>query len=128
MQKAPDQIIYDAVFQVSQQLGYDTYMYLPPHEVAYPFVFLGEVFLEDRHTKSGPFGDVQITAHVFHDYMKRSEVTSMMSQIKSNLYSLRKVGSIYVHFKRGNATIMIDDTTADTLLHGTLELDFTFNY
>ena len=40
--KQPDQLLHDEMFRISSELGYATYTYLPPENVAYPFVVMGE--------------------------------------------------------------------------------------
>lgn len=127
--KSPEQVIYDAVFRVSAQLGYDTFTYLPSERVKYPFVFIGEVFTEDRHNKTGVFGDVMVSVHVFHSYKKRAEVTEMLNQIKYRFYEMKKAENLYLRLRNGNIELMIDDTEApNVLLHGLMDLNFTFNY
>jgi len=126
LEKSPEQEVFDVVYMKCQQLGYDVYDYLPPEQTAYPFVYVGEVFQQDRHTKSGLFGDVQVTVHVYNDYQKRRETTTMRDRIKHELYKVRNAGSINLTLKRGTGQIFIDDSTTEPLLHGVLELEFTF--
>ncbi|WP_231118496.1 hypothetical protein [Pediococcus acidilactici] len=43
IRKSPAQDVYDHYFMLSQKLGYDTYDYLPPDKVKYPFVVISGV-------------------------------------------------------------------------------------
>jgi hypothetical protein len=125
--KSPEQEIFDAIYSTCLNLGYRTYDYLPPNGTQYPFVYIGEVFQQDRHTKSGLFGDIQVTVHIFNDRKKRKETTTMRDTIKNELYKLKRAGNINVMLKRGTGQILIDNSTSQPLLHGILELEFTYN-
>ncbi len=127
MSKSPEQEIFDAIYSTCLNLGYRTYDYLPPNGTQYPFVYIGEVFQQDRHTKSGLFGDIQVTVHIFNDRKKRKETTTMRDTIKNELYKLKRAGNINVMLKRGTGQILIDNSTSEPLLHGILELEFTYN-
>jgi hypothetical protein len=125
--KSPEQEIFDAIYSTCLNLGYRTYDYLPPNGTQYPFVYIGEVFQQDRHTKSGLFGDIQVTVHIYNDRKKRKETTTMRDTIKNELYKLKRAGNINVMLKRGTGQILIDNSTSQPLLHGILELEFTYN-
>ena len=125
--KSPQQYIYDEVFLTSSNLGYDTYDYLPPGSTSYPFVFVGEQFDQDVTTKSVIYGYVTQTIHVYHSHKNRRELTDMMNQIKASLRRLKSAGPYSLAIRSINAQTMMDDTTANPLLHGTIEVEFRFN-
>ena len=127
IEKSAEQEVFDAIFMTCLNLGYRTFDYLPAKDTQYPFVFIGEIFQQDRHTKSGLFGDIQATVHIYNDYKKRRETTTMRDTIKRELYKLKRAGSINLTLKRGTGQILIDNSTPEPLLHGFLELEFTFN-
>src|SRR5690625_768139 len=124
--KSQEQELYDAIFLTCLNHCYRTYDYLPPDGTQYPFVFIGEIFQQDRHTKSGLFGDIQVTVHVYNNYKERRETTTMRDNIKQALYRLKQAGNINVILKEGTGQILIDDTGTVPKLHGILELDFTY--
>lgn len=124
--KSPEQLLFDEIFKVCLNLGYNTFDYLP-EKTSYPFVYIGEIFQQDRRTKSHLYGDVQVTVHIYNDYRKRAETTSMRDNIKLALYNTKKAGPMNISLKNATGQILIDDTTPETLLHGILELDFRFN-
>src|SRR5690625_5250600 len=126
IEKSPEQELYDAIFLTCLNLGYSTYDYLPPDGPQYPLVFIGELFQQDRHTKSGLFGDIQVTVHGYTNYKERRETTTMRDNIKLALYRLKQAGSINVILKEGAVQIFIDDTGTVQKLDGILELDFTY--
>lgn len=125
--KSPQQQIFDACFKVSLALGYSTFDYLPAKDASYPFVFIGEQFDQDRATKSGIYGRVQQTIHVYGDYKKRKQVTDMMDAIKHDLRALKRTESFYINIKGINARTIPDNSTAQSLVHGIVEIDFHFN-
>lgn len=125
--KSPQQQIYDAVFLVAYNLGYSVFDYLPAKETIYPFVFIGEQFDQDRATKSIIYGRVQQRIHIYHDYKKRREVTTMMDTIKREIRKLKHTETFYLSVKNIESRILPDNSTAQALLHGVIEVDFQFN-
>lgn len=125
--KSPQQQIFDAVFKASLKLGYATFDYLPADKVGYPFVYIGEQFDQDRKTKQHLYGDVQQTIHIYHDYKKRRELTDMMNKLKTEIRRIKHTENFYINVKGLNSQTLLDTTTPNTLLHGILEVDFTFN-
>lgn len=124
---SPQQQVFNAVYAASIGLGYSTFDFLPAKETEYPFVFIGEQFDQDRRTKQHIFGNVQQTIHFYHDYRQRSELTAMMDNLKVELRSLKRTPNFYITCKNITGQIIIDDSTAQTLLHGIVEVEFTFN-
>lgn len=124
---SPQQQLFSAVYVASEKLGYETFDYLPAKETEYPFVYVGEQFEQDRRTKRRLYGDVQQTIHVYHDYRERGEVTTMVNNLKVAIRSIKKTDNFQVSCKGITGQTLIDDSTAETLIHGIIEVDFTFN-
>ena len=125
--KSPQHQIYDAVFSASEKLGYATFDYLPSDKTAYPFVFIGEQFDQDRATKSVIYGRVQQRIHIYHNYKKRRELTTMIDAIKRESRKLKHTETFYVSVKNIESRIIPDNSTAQALLHGFIEIEFQFN-
>lgn len=124
---SPQLQIFNEVFKVCLALGYDTYDYLPAKDAKYPFVFIGEQFDQDRATKSIIYGRVQQRIHIYHDYKKRRELSTMMDSIKRELRKLKHTENFYVSVKNIESRTLPDNSTAQALLHGVIEVDFQFN-
>lgn len=124
---SPAQQLFNAIFKASLDLGFDTFDYLPPQSQLLPFVFIGEQMDQDRHTKRKMYGDVQQTIHLYHDYKKRGEITDMMMQLKSKLRESNRTDDFLFTYKEINAQTMIDTSDNMPLLHGIIEVDYTFN-
>lgn len=125
--KSPQQSIYDALFQVSLSLGYRTYPFLPAKDASYPFVYVGEQFDNDHATKSVIYGDVVTRLHIYHDYRKRSELTGMMDNLKREIRKLKRADGYAVTIKGVTAQTLLDTSTPDSLYHGIVEVNITFN-
>lgn len=125
--RSPQQAIYDAIFQTSLSLSYKTYPFLPAKDAAYPFVYVGEQFDNDRNTKSVIYGDVIQRIHIYHDYRKRSELTGMMDSLKREIRKLKRADGFALNIKRINAQTLLDTSTTDPLYHGIVEVNITFN-
>lgn len=124
---SPQQQIFNEVYKVCLSLGYSTYDYLPADEVAYPFVYVGEQFDQDIATKSIIYGNVQQRVHLYHDYRKRGDMSQMMNNIKRELRKLKHTKNFYITVININSQILPDNTTAQSLVHGIIEVDFKFN-
>lgn len=129
LEKSPDQAIHDVLFSVSLQLGYNTFNYLPANDAKYPFVYIGEVFMQSRRTKSHLFGDYQVTVHVYANDPKRDRkvVTDIMNQITHAYYRLESANDYQVIPKRHNAQVINENASGQDFVHGVLELDMTIN-
>lgn len=125
--KSPQQQIFDAVFKVCKTLGYDTYDYLPANQVKYPFVFIGEEFDSDQANKSTVTGRVHQTIHIYNDYRKRGDTTTMMDNIKRELRKLKHTRNFYINLRNINSKTLPDNSTAQALIHGIVEVEFSFN-
>ncbi|MBW8350779.1 DUF3168 domain-containing protein [Bacillus sp. IITD106] len=125
--KSPQQQVFDAVFLASFLLGYKTFDYLPAKETTYPFVYIGEQTDQDRRTKSLIYGRVQQTIHIYHDYKKRRELTTMMDKLKVECRKLKQTENFYLTFKNITSRTLIDTSTGEPLLHGVIEVEFQFN-
>lgn len=125
--KSPQQAIYDALYKVSLALGYATYDYLPAASAKLPFVFVGEQFDNDRHTKTAIYGDVVTRLHIYHNYKKRGELTAMTDNLKREIRKLTKAEGFKLTVKRVGGQTLLDTSTSDTLYRGIVEVEITFN-
>ena len=124
---SPQQQIYNEVYKVCLALGYPTFDYLPANDVGYPFVFIGEQFDQDKANKTIATGNVQQTIHLYHDYTRRGDLANMVVAIKSKLRELKHTKNFYISVNSINSRVIPDNTTAQSLLHGVIEVDFKFN-
>ncbi len=125
--KAPQQQIYDAVFLASHLLGYKTVNYLPAKGYELPFVFVGEQSDQDLRTKTMIYGRVQQTVHVYHLNSKRSSLTTMMNNLKTEFRKLKRTENFYLTCKNITAQTILDKTDTEPLLHGIIEVEFQFH-
>lgn len=124
---SPQFQIYNTVYAISLARGYDTFDYLPANKVAYPFVFIGEQSDQDRITKTSVYGNVQQTIHIYGTARQRKQVTTMIDHIRHDCRMLTKTTNFSVTLRNANGQIINDNSTAEPLLHGILELEFQFN-
>ena len=125
--KSPQQQVFDAVFLASYLLGYRTVDFLPPKDYTMPFVYVGEYFDQDRRTKDLLYGNMQLTLHIYHDYKKRRELTTMMDKLKVECRKLKQTENFYLTFKNITSRTLIDTSTGEPLLHGIIEVEFQFH-
>ena len=125
--KSPQLQIYDITYIASLDLGYSTYDYLPDESAGLPFVFIGEQFSQDRANKSTVNGNVQQTIHVYGSHKQRRQVAEMIGNLRHEIRKLKHTDNFYITVVNMNDQIIIDNSTPTTLLHGMLEVEFSFN-
>lgn len=125
--KSPQLQIYNTVYKLCEDLGYDTYDYLPPSEVSYPFIFIGEQFSQDEANKTAIHGSVQQTIHIYHTHENRKEVSEMIFNVQEDIRKLKNTDNYYVAIKGITNQMITDVSTDSVLIHGIVEIDFSFN-
>ncbi|WP_079708622.1 hypothetical protein [Paraliobacillus ryukyuensis] len=125
--KSPQQAIFDEVFKTSLDQDYETYDYLPASSAGYPFVFVGEQINQDLTTKSVIYGTVVQTIHIFHNRKNRRDLTDMMNALQYHLRRLKSAANYRISIRNINQQVLLDTSTAETLLHGIIEVEFQFN-
>src|SRR5699024_3243133 len=84
-------------------------------------------FDQDRQTKLSLYGDVQQTIHIYGNKKQRMQVTQMINNLKTELRRMKTTDNFYVNVRGIDSQIMINDSTSTTLLHGIVDVEFTFN-
>lgn len=125
--KSPQQYIFDEVFIQSLNLGFRTFDYLPPESAGLPFVFIGEQFNEDIANKTNVHGFVNQTIHIYHDRKRRRELTDMINALKASIRKMKNAGPYRVRVNSVTDQMIFDNSTAEPLLHGIIEIEFRFN-
>ncbi len=124
---SPRQELYNAMFEVSETLGYSTYQFLPPAKTPYPFVVMGTMQSISSSLKTAIQDQVTITINVWGDQEGWTKVDEMMLELEQA--ARRGFTTDHYRFKplinEFSAETMIDDSVANTVLnHGLLSLSF----
>lgn len=122
------QKIFTALLIELQRLSdglYDTYDgALPPVDVPYPFVFLGENQEIDGLLKGGLSVRVLQTIHVYSDDVRsRGTFSAVMARCKQAAYNITK-GDSSIMLSGISAQVLPDNTTAVPLLHGVIDVSY----
>jgi len=125
----PSQEIFTAIRKISKDLHFETYDgFLPDAAAPYPFVWIGENSTQDMSNKSGIFGQVRQSVHVWHnDEEQRGIVSDMMLQIQTEARKLRATPHFYITVRGMSSNIITDRTTGRPLYHGILDIVIDFN-
>lgn len=104
-------------------LEVEMFDYLPGTAATYPFVFIGEQFVQStKINKDTRIKSTQVRIHVFHDNPRqRGTVSSLLSQIEKLI-----VYTFGLNSENVNIRIITDNTTNIPLLHGILETDIKY--
>ena len=106
--------------------GYKVYDgFLPPDNVPYPFVYMGDFRQLDTTTKKGVYGRVFPQVHVWHSNpYQRGTVSQMLLDIKIIMLSITKTENFTWVATSPLERIMPDNTTKTPLLHGIVEAEY----
>lgn len=137
----PGQIAFCRVRKIIEDMFgkfaiYDTV--LPEVGTSYPFFYIGESFQNDELLKNSVVGTINLTVHYWTDKVgARGTAVEDMRKFKSALYESGNTlenedeniqnDKTKVHFLRANSRILADNSTAVPLLHGVIELYFSFS-
>ena len=124
----PQQELFSALLVALRELNIDVYDgILPPEDVPYPFIYLGENQLIDRSYKDVIGGRVIQTVHVFHSNVRsRGDLSQILLSIKTTARKLHHSKNFDWYVSNVNQRILPDNTTDIPLLHGVLEIEFQF--
>lgn len=125
----PQQELFTRLLTEIKALGYDVYDgFLPPDGTPHPFVYLADSQLTDDANKTAVFGNVYQTIHVWHNNPRqRGTVSKMLLAIKNVCRRLDHTGNFAWNVRNVNQRILPDTTTKQPLLHGLLEIEFSFS-
>lgn len=125
----PQQELFTKLLTEIKALGYDVYDgFLPPDGAPYPFVYLADSQQIDDANKTAVFGNVYQTIHVWHNNPRqRGTVSKMLLAIKNTCRKLEHTDNFAWNVRNVNQRILPDKTTKQPLLHGLLEIEFSFS-
>lgn len=125
----PQQELFTKLLTEIKALGYDVYDgFLPPDGTPYPFVYLADSQQIDEANKTAVFGSVHQTIHIWCDNPKRrGTVSKMLLAIKNACRKLKHTDNFAWDVRNVNQRILPDKTTKQPLLHGLLEIEFSFS-
>lgn len=125
--KSANQAVFDEVFKISQELGYNTYYYLP-EDVPYPFVYIGEQISTPMNVKSdkAQLGNSNVTIHFYGELKNRNLISSMIQNLELKLKKIREADAYSVRFFDAKNQLIQDKSSAITLWHGILDSEFTY--
>ncbi|KAA0560765.1 hypothetical protein F0342_21630 [Bacillus sp. CH30_1T] len=125
--KSPKIQLFNAVFNKSLSLEYDTYDYLPgkDEEVSYPFVYVaGSIGSDVINNKEVITGNISQTIHVWEMANNRAHFAEMIYNLEMALRRLTKLDNYYVRLVSLDSNEIFDNTTTDNLLHGVIQAEY----
>lgn len=125
----PQQELFSELLVRIKKLGYDIYDgFLPPEGTSYPFIYLADSQQSDRNTKTEVIGEVFQTIHFWNNTpKKRGTVSKMILDVKTICRALEHTSNFSWFVKNMNQRIITDSTTKQPLMHGILEVEFSFS-
>ncbi|MBU5370532.1 phage capsid protein [Enterococcus avium] len=126
--KSPQQIVFDELFKLSLDLGYETYDDKPLSNAKYPFVEFEYAQQIESSIKLARKGIVPISFSVWGSQKKRNEVSTMAGSLfDAALKGFSKEGYFFtLNRSVSSITIQTDTSTNTKLYRGLIELEFQF--
>ncbi|MCT6826978.1 hypothetical protein [Bombilactobacillus mellifer] len=128
MTKDPNQAIYDALFKISLNLGYQTFNYLPDSQASYPFVYFGEQFDTPIELKS-PIelaGETNLTVHIYGEHNNRKLITDMSNSLIQAFKKISWTDIYSIGFADVNKQFIQDNSTTKVLWHAILDIKMNY--
>lgn len=124
----PQQELFSRLLTELKKKGYDVYDDgLPSEDVPYPFVYLADSQQTDRVNKDVIFGSVYQTIHIWHNNPRqRGTLSAMLLDVKGICQGVRNTKNFLWCLRNVSQRIMQDNTTNSPLLHGILDIEFSF--
>lgn len=109
--------------------GYDVYDgFLPSEDTPYPFIYLSDSRQTDRMTKTNLTGIVYQTIDVWGNSPKnRGTISNILQDIKRVCFGIDRTSNHVWHVSGISQSILHDNTTNIPLIHGILQVDFSFS-
>ncbi|MED9882325.1 MAG: hypothetical protein UFD80_06640 [Blautia sp.] len=109
--------------------GYDVYDgFLPSEDTPYPFIYLSDSRQTDRMTKTNLTGIVYQTIDVWGNSPKnRGTISNILQDIKRVCFGIDRTSNHVWHVSGVSQSILHDNTTNIPLIHGILQVDFSFS-
>lgn len=109
--------------------GYDVYDgFLPSEDTSYPFIYLSNSRQTDRMTKTNLTGIVYQTIDVWGNSPKnRGTISNILQDIKRVCFGIDRTSNHVWHVSGVSQSILHDNTTNIPLIHGILQVDFSFS-
>ncbi|MCU0081878.1 hypothetical protein [Streptococcus danieliae] len=122
-----DQALYDAIFLLIEKSDYPVYPYLPDLDTQYPFFVMGSTQHYPDALKNGLSGRLNLDIHFWSEADNRRMVSDSLGKLKMLLDSLGRVEEYRVFFDMtSTSSIVVDNSTDETLLHGVLNAEFKY--
>lgn len=91
--KSQQQILYDALYRLSDEQGYDTYVDKPMYDVAYPFVYIRNADLRPIELKRIQYAEFETNIEIFST--SRKEARDIADNLLSKMQVLKAGGFSY---------------------------------
>lgn len=127
---SPEQELFNHFYKFSEDMGFNTFDYLPPEEenAAYPFVIIGDTQLTTSNTKNSVDGSLILSIEFWNSADDRAAISHMMSEFLLEAIKVKgtKNYSLVLDVPRTDQRMITDYSVENqTLLHGMQELNFT---
>lgn len=126
----PYQEIFNAVFKICLDSGFDTVTELPNpsdgQDLSRFFVYVGEQYGQDEYNKSAVFGTVNQTIHVYGPIDNRINILNTLEEILYKLRRLTRTQHYYLRISNTSQRINKDTSTAVTMWHGLIDVGIKF--
>jgi len=122
------QELFDELYKMSVEHGFNTHLNNPPDSVEYPFVVIDPVTMRSR--RLGKFkiaGTLSAVVHVWSHEDDIGNHDQIMFQIENSMLGLNKLETVFLELESINPRTMNVKEGNETLQHGIVEVAYKSN-
>lgn len=122
------QELFDELYKMSVEQGFNTHLNNPPDSVEYPFVVIDPVTMRSR--RLGKFKIAGTLSAVVHVWSHEDDIGShdqIMFQIENSMLGLNKLETVFLELESINPRTMNVTEGNEKLQHGIVEVTYKFN-
>lgn len=121
--------MYSEILKALEQTGIAVYDgRMPLEDEPYPFIYLGEATVMEGSMKTGRSGQYTQSIHVWHNrFNRRGDLARIMEEIIQQCARILAAGTYGIMLRSHSIRILADTTTKTPLLHGVIELNYSYS-
>lgn len=128
MDYSPRQQLFDKVFMVSEEMGFDTHLNNPAEGTTYPFVVVDPVAMTSRKlSKNRIAGRLTSVVHLWSHESEVGKHDEIMNTLENRFIKLHRLNNVFVDFESINPRTLNVTEGNEKLQHGIIEVVYTFN-
>lgn len=121
----PQHAMFRTVFGICSQIE-KTFDYLPDAKTKYPFIYIGDAY-DNQRINHDVIGEMLQTVHIYGLRTQRSEIDKIVTKLHDEMMILRQSNGYGFHVKGFSYQSTHDNTDVQPLIHGIIDITYTYS-